>query len=312
MPYSSNKELDGFLVVDKPQGLTSHGVVQEVRRCLGMRRVGHLGTLDPLATGVLPLAAGKATRLVQFLMGGLKVYQGTLRLGFATNTFDGEGHATTEPVTPAFSPRQLLEVRNRLLGTQLQVPPSFSAKRVGGIRSYTLARRGITVSLTPRPVHIEQLELVPQGTTELDFEIHCSAGTYIRSLAHEIGKLLGCGAHLTRLRRLASGEFQLDQAFSLDSFRKLGESELLRHLIPMNNALRSLPEVKVDAEMQGQIAHGRNFAAMVPLSSLSAQPLFRMQSPGGELLGLAELITGQATHKDSDASSSLFHPKVVL
>ena len=158
----------------------------------------------------------------------------------------------------------------------------------------------------------QQLELVPQGTTELDFEIHCSAGTYIRSLAHEIGKLLGCGAHLTRLRRLASGEFQLDQAFSLDSFRKLGESELLRHLIPMNNALRSLPEVKVDAEMQGQIAHGRNFAAMVPLSSLSAQPLFRMQSPGGELLGLAELITGQATHKDSDASSSLFHPKVVL
>jgi len=312
MPYSSNKELHGFFVVDKPQGLTSHDVVQEVRRCLRIRRIGHLGTLDPLATGVLPLAAGKATRLVQFLMGGLKVYQGTLRLGFATNTFDGEGRATSEPVTPAFSAQQLLEVRNHLLGRQLQVPPSFSAKRVGGIRSYTLARRGIEVSLSPRPVHIEQLELVPRGTTELDFEIRCSAGTYIRSVAHETGKLLGCGAHLTRLRRMASGDFQLDQALSLDSFRDLGEPELLRHLISMNDALRSLPEVTVDADVQGQIAHGNNFAAMVPRSGLSTQPLFRMRSPRGELLGLAEPITGQADHKESDALLSLFHPKVVL
>jgi tRNA pseudouridine55 synthase len=312
MRHSSTEEINGFFVIDKPSGLTSHDVVQAVRRHLKTRRVGHLGTLDPLATGVLPLAVGKATRLAQFLSGGLKLYEGTIHLGYSTNTFDGEGQATSKPVTPVISPQQLLEVRNQMLGEQLQVPPPYSAKKVAGVRSYKLARQGIEVSLAPRPIQLRQFDLVPKGNFELDFKIHCSAGTYVRSVAHEVGKRLGCGAHLTRLRRTASNEFLLDQALSLDLFLNLNGPDLSRYLISMNEALRRLPELTVDEETQTHVTHGSDFTANADFQKLESAILFRILSLQGELLALAEPAVGQPVYQKTNSSLTYFHPKVVF
>jgi tRNA pseudouridine55 synthase len=306
-----NQEINGFLVIDKPQGVTSHDVVQTVRCHLKIRRVGHLGTLDPLATGVLPLAVGKATRLARFTPGGLKVYQGTIRLGFSTDTFDGEGQATSEPVVPQVSLEQIQEISDHLLGEQLQIPPPFSAKKIAGVRSYKLARRGVEVSLPPQQICIRQFNLVPRGGSELDFEIHCSAGTYVRSVAHEVGRGLGCGAHLTRLRRTASGEFKLDRALSLPALLTLSPSDLCRHLISMNDALSAFPEVILDSKLQTQFAHGTDFIATAKVSNLSVKPLFRMVSLQGELLGLAEPVAERCVDAEPDTLIA-FHPKVVL
>jgi tRNA pseudouridine55 synthase len=312
MTHSSTEEINGFFVIDKPGGLTSHDVVQAARGHLRTRRVGHLGTLDPLATGVLPLAIGKATRLAQFLNTGIKRYEGTIHLGYSTDTFDGEGRATSKPIIPTVSPQQLQEVRNQMLGEQLQAPPPYSAKRVAGVRSYKLARQGIEVSLAPRPIHVRHFDLIPRGNSELDFEIQCSAGTYVRSVAHEVGQRLRCGAHLTRLRRTASNEFSLDQALTLDRFLTLNELELPRHLIPMNEALRNLPELRVDEETHERVTHGREFSVSAEPQRIEVGVLFRILSPRGDLLGLAEPLIEPPVHEHLNSSLARFHPKVVL
>jgi len=311
MKSSSTENINGFFVIDKPKGLTSHDVVQAVRRHLGARRVGHLGTLDPMATGVLPLAIGKATRLAQFLSDGIKFYEGTILLGYSTDTFDAEGRATSKPVIPEVSPQQLQEVRIQMLGEQLQIPPAYSAKKVAGVRSYKLARQGIEVPLAPRPILIRGFELISRGNRELEFEIQCSAGTYVRSVAHEIGKRLGCGAHLTRLRRTASGSFCLDCSVSLDLFLSLNELERSRHLISMNTALQHLPELKVDEETQARISHGREFSMEAEPHRTAAGGVFRILSHHGELLGLAEASLGHSVHGQPN-SLAHFQPRVVL
>ena len=303
---------NGFFVIDKPQGLTSHDVVQAVRSHLSIRRVGHLGTLDPMATGVLPLAVGKATRLIQFLIGALKVYRGTIRLGFSTDTFDREGRATSAPSVPDFSPLQLQEVGQQMLGEQLQIPPAYSAKKVGGIRSYRLARQGIEVPLAARRVNIEQLQFIQRQANEVDFEIHCSAGTYVRSVAHELGKRLACGAHLSSLRRIAAGDFHLDRAISLDSFLASNCTELTNHFISANAALRELPELEVDPEIQNRLKHGHNFNVRTRHSQTKPGTLFRMMSPLGELLGVAEVLSPPSAEEISDNMQLHFHPKVVF
>ena|SRR5438034_4769404 len=302
----------GFFVIDKPEGLTSHDVVQAVRSHLKIRRVGHLGTLDPMATGVLPLALGKATRLIQFLTVGLKIYQGTIRLGFSTDTYDKEGQATSAPVVPDFSPQQLLEVGQQMLGEQFQVPPPYSAKKVGGIRSYHLARQGIEVTLAARRVHIAQLKFVQRQANEVDFEIHCSAGTYIRSIAHELGKKLACGAHLTRLRRITAGEFYLDRAITLDSFITSSWTELSKHFISVNAVLRALPELEVDAAIQISLNHGNDFGIRTRYLQIKPETLFRMVSPSGELLGLAVPLSPLPAQELNDNPQTYFHPKLVL
>lgn len=304
--------VSGFFVIDKPEGLTSHDVVQAVRSHLRIRRVGHLGTLDPMATGVLPLAIGKATRLIQFLIGGLKVYRGTIRLGFSTDTFDREGQATSAPAVPDFSPQQLRETGQRMLGEQLQTPPPFSAKKVGGIRSYQLARQGVEVPLAARRVYIERLQFIQRQANEVDFEIHCSAGTYVRSVAHELGKKLACGAHLASLRRMAAGEFYLDRAITLDSFVSSSWTELTNHFISVNEVLRDLPELEVDPETQDRLNHGSDFSVKTKDFQTKPGTVFRMVSPSGKLLGLAEALSLPSARQIPASPQPYFHPKLVL
>jgi tRNA pseudouridine55 synthase len=303
----------GFIVIDKPEGMTSHDVVQAVRRFLGIRKVGHLGTLDPMATGVLPLALGKATRLAQFLSGGPKIYEGIIRFGFSTNTFDREGEPTSAPVVSAFTTEQLEEAGKQMLGEQLQIPPPFSAKKIGGVRSYQLARQGQKVTMLPQKICISRLDLFRREVNEVAFEIRCSAGTYVRSVAHDLGTKLGCGAHLSSLRRNTSGEFHLDRAVKLNAFMNSSWPDLLSQVIPMNTVLRSLPELTVGPEIQDQLLHGRDFNHPVgPLGSTS-NTLARLMSPRGELLGIAELLPPEST-RDLVVKTGLayYHPKVVL
>jgi tRNA pseudouridine55 synthase len=303
----------GFLVIDKPEGMTSHDVVEMIRHCLGIRKVGHLGTLDPMATGVLPLALGKATRLAQFLIGGQKVYEGTIRFGFSTNTFDREGEPTSTPVVPTFTTEQLEEARKQMLGDQPQLPPPFSAKKIGGIRSYQLARQGQKVIMPPQRICISRLDLYRRAVNEVAFEIFCSAGTYVRSVAHDLGTKLGCGAHLLSLRRLASGEFDLDRAVKLNTFMNSSWPNLLSQVIPMNTVLQSLPALTVGPEIQDHLIHGRDFNHPADPLSPRSSTLVRLMSPHGELLGVAEHLPFQSTRDlDLETRSAYFHPRVIL
>ena len=241
----------GILVIDKPSGLTSHDVVQRVRRWAGQRRVGHLGTLDPLATGVLPLALGEATKLSQLLTHGLKGYSGVIRLGIETATYDGEG----EPSAQSEGPWPTREVVDKCLeqfrGEILQVPPPYSAIKRGGEAAYRRARRGEEVQLDPRPVVFHRLEIRKYDPPDLEIEVECSAGTYLRSLAHDLGAELGTFGHLAQLCRTRSGPFTLEQAVALDQLEEQGEGRL----IPMA-AATGLPSYEVDARTARRVSLG--------------------------------------------------------
>jgi tRNA pseudouridine55 synthase len=275
-----------------------------------VRKTGHLGTLDPMATGVLPVAVGKATRLVRFLGGGRKVYRGSIQLGWSTNTYDREGEPSSELQQPAYAAAQLEVIRKEMTGEQSQVPPPFSAVKVGGVRAYQMARRGKTFKLEPRTIHIYQFELQEMAEHQLSFEIHCSPGTYIRSVAHEVGRKLGCGGHLFSLRRTASGEFSLTQAFELTSLTGLSRQDLLRWVLPMEAVLGDLDSVRVHAEEQKGFVHGQTIATSVSLPCPQPLRLVRVLSIGGELLGLAEVLDVLAT--GTPLSVARLQPRVVL
>jgi len=199
--------MNGVLIVDKPGGLTSHDVVNRVRRILQERSVGHLGTLDPLATGVLPLVIGNLTRLAQFYTSSEKTYEGTIRFGFATDTYDAEGEPTTPAQAVNLSLDQLRELAKQFQGTIEQTPPPFSAKKIQGVPAYKLARKHAEVTLKPVQVEIKEFEILDTTSDEATFRSRVASGTYIRSVAHEMGQKLGCGAHLESLRRTAVAEF---------------------------------------------------------------------------------------------------------
>ena len=304
----------GFLIIDKPEGVTSHDVVQTVRRHLRMRKVGHLGTLDPMATGVLPIALGKATRLVEFLKEGPKVYEGTIRLGFSTDTYDKEGQPTSERIVPQATQEQLNRLAVEMSGEQWQVPPPFSAKKIQGVPAYRLARKGIGVEIAPQRVQIHQLAFDLRGSDAVEFAVSCSAGTYVRSLAHDLGAKLGCGAHLSRLRRMASGEFSDCQTISLEKFQKLSPVELSGHMIGLNGVLSHYPMVLADAAAEQALSVGRDFSVQLPeLGNREAKRLFRVFSADGRLLGLAEPVAAEerADHV-SRPGDFWVHPVVVL
>ena len=213
--------VDGVIVVDKPEGLTSHDVVNRVRRLANTRKVGHLGTLDPMATGVLPLVLGRATRLAQFFSSGEKAYDARVQFGWSTDTYDREGEPSSEPVEPRFTRAELDDVLARFRGGFLQTPPPFSAKKVAGTPAYRLARKGTPVDLKPVQVHVFELDVLEFEGATARIRLRCSAGTYLRGIAHDVGRELGCGAFLTALRRTASGEFAEGQASTLDSLGDL-------------------------------------------------------------------------------------------
>ncbi len=305
-----NRRLAGFLVIDKAEGITSHEVVHVVRRQLQIKKVGHLGTLDPMATGVLPLAVGGATRLVRFVMGGRKVYQGTIRLGFSTDTYDRLGQPVSEFRQPRFSPGLLQTVIEGMGGEQMQVPPPYSAKKVGGRRSYRLARRGIQVQIPPQRICIDRFKIWQGASETIEFEIHCSPGTYVRSLAHELGQKLGCGAHLSRLRRLASGKFSLPMARQLRHGRI--PEDWARSLLSMNSMLEDMPAVRISEEDQEHFAHGRAFGVTGVSSSNAPAPMIRVLSSSGQLLGLAEVRSPPGSVDSKNRGAARILPRMVL
>ncbi|MDA1184310.1 MAG: tRNA pseudouridine(55) synthase TruB [Acidobacteria bacterium] len=245
---------DGVLVVDKPQGLTSHDVVAAARRALGEKRIGHTGTLDPLATGVLPLAVGRATRLVRFLTASDKDYDATIRFGLTTDSFDATGVETSR--TDRVPTRDaLLTAIDALTGDYLQLPPAFSAKKTDGRRAYSLARLGQTVTLTPVPVRVSRATLLDLTADTARVTLTCSAGFYVRSFAHALGELTGTGACLDALRRTRSGEFDLSVASSMD---RLGPpSGLGDSLVALERLLPSFPSAALTDRGRLHVTHGR-------------------------------------------------------
>lgn len=289
-------DLAGILNIDKPAGMTSHDVVNRVRRTASTRRVGHAGTLDPLATGVLLVCVGRATRLVEYLVGQPKVYEAEIRLGQTTNTYDADGEVVQErPLT--FTPQDLQNALTHFLGEIEQVPPMYSAIKQDGQPLYKLARQGKEVERKPRLVTIHELAVLSWNAPLLAVRVACSTGTYIRSLAHDLGEVLGCGGHITRLRRTAVGDFSVETAVSLND---LSPENIYSHLLPLDTAVAHLPRLDLTNEDAHALLQGK------PISSLSPQPpqtVARAYNPQAEFIGVVSATT------DGWRAKKMFHPQ---
>ncbi len=255
---------EGALVMNKPRGKTSHDVVEAVRRIVGFRQIGHLGTLDPLGTGVLVLLLGRATRLAQFYSGRRKRYEAAVRFGFATDTYDADGEPLGPDATPELRREEIERLAARMLGRFPQTPPPFSAKKVHGRSAHELARKKKPVELKPVEVEVFEFRLSGVEGPIARFVIECAAGTYIRSLAHEMGAQLGCGAHLAEIVRTAVGEFTLDQAVTLEDLDAAARSgKLAEWILPLERLLPNLPRVTVLPVVERRVRHGSRFNVQV-------------------------------------------------
>lgn len=228
----SSPELEGVLFVDKPTGCTSHDVVDRLRRKLQMKRIGHAGTLDPLATGLLIMLIGKATKLSQYLMSLDKGYEGTAKLGEVTDSHDADGEVQESREVSALDEEQVRAHMAEFVGDQYQTPPMYSAKKVGGVKLYKLARKGKTIEREPRFIRVSSFELLRCEPPELDFRVRCSKGTYVRTLVHDLGEKIGCGAHLSALRRTSIEDFTIEQAAPLEEIEAMPLAQIQRRLVP--------------------------------------------------------------------------------
>lgn len=293
--------MDGAIVVDKPAGCTSHDVVNRLRRITQTRRIGHLGTLDPLATGVLPLLVNRATRLAQYFRRNDKRYDALIRFGVKTDTFDRDGNVTQ--TTDGFELNRE-DVENALeayRGKFLQTPPPVSAKKVKGIPAYKLARKSIAVELEPVEVTVHSLELGEISTNTVRLKVHCSGGTYVRSIANDLGERLGCGAIVEQLRRTSSGDFTEEQARTLEELEELANQErLMEVLLPAARLLPDIPAERVDTVTAAQIRQGRDFRVS-PFRGYAGEHLVKAITQEGELIALGEAIL-----------PNVYHPIVVL
>ncbi|MDE3186741.1 MAG: tRNA pseudouridine(55) synthase TruB [Acidobacteriota bacterium] len=291
--------MNGLLVIDKPGGMTSHDVVNRLRKITGERSIGHLGTLDPMATGVLPLLLGKFTRLAQYFSSAEKSYSGTIRFGFATETYDAEGEPAGPQIEPALTLEQVRAAAARFHGEMQQMPPSFSAKKIAGTPAYKLAREGKPVELKPATVSIASFEIVALDGAEAAFTMSISAGGYVRSVAHELGQDLGCGAHLSSLRRTRAGAFTLADACTLEELAALaGDVEALeQRCVHPRSLLPEMPCVAGDAVALGRLRNG----AQANLPEFSQAPLVKVFAGQRELVGIAKRVAG-----------TLFQPVVVM
>jgi tRNA pseudouridine55 synthase len=275
--------------------------VSKMRRIANTKKIGHLGTLDPIATGVLPLVIGRATRLAQFYTRSDKIYEALIRFGFATDTYDRAGSPTSPETQPRICAEDLERLLDSFRGEILQAPPPVSAKKVDGVRAYELVRRQMPVDLPPAPVQIYDLTLLHVRDSEARLRAHCSGGTYMRSIAHDLGQALGCGAHLHDLRRVSSAEFTLDQARTIPQLQQLAsENRLEEALIPATRMLPDFPSIYVEPLSAGQIRQGRNF----PVSPFRVQQgtrYIKAVSRDGELIAIGEIVL-----------PNLYHPSVVL
>ncbi len=290
--------MNGLLIIDKPAGLTSHDVVNRVRRLLEERSVGHLGTLDPLATGVLPLVVGNLTRLAQFYGASEKTYEGTIRFGFATDTYDSDGNPITPERKVNVSLEQVTDLARRFVGIVEQMPPPFSAKKIKGVPAYKLARKHQEVPLKPVQVEIKEFTILGVEGDQAYFRARVASGTYMRSVAHDMGQQLGCGAHLQSLRRTRLGEFDLSQAHTLedvDAACMAGKGE--ETFIHPRLLLPEFPCVTATEEAVALIRNGR----AVNLPELSQARQVKVFAGQRELIAIATRIAG-----------TLFHPRIVL
>lgn len=277
---------DGALVIDKPKGKTSHDVVDAIRHLAGFRQVGHIGTLDPLATGVLVLLLGRATRLVQFYSGRRKRYSAGFRFGFATDTYDSDGESQGPDSAPMLEKEALERFASERVGRFEQTPPIFSAKKVHGRPAYELARKKQAVELKPVEVEVFEYRLTEIEGSIARFVIECSSGTYIRSLAHEMGRKLGCGAHLAEISRLAVGEFSLDQAVKLEELAQGARAgKFTDYVIRLENLLLSFPRANVLPVVERRVRHGSKFnvtVAQIQPGRIEMPPGATTQLDGGE------------------------------
>lgn len=292
----------GAIVIDKPSGWTSHDVVARMRRLAATRRIGHLGTLDPMATGVLPLLLGPATRLARFFGSEEKVYEGIIRFGFSTSTYDAEGDPTSE-AKPCVIDRDAIQdlIAQRFLGEIEQIPPAVSAKKIGGTPAYKLARQNKPVELKPVTVTVHEFRILDAEANRLGVRVRCGPGTYVRSLAHDLGAAVGVGAHLASLRRHASGSFTLGQAISLEDAAELSaDGRLQERLIPAAELLPEIPREIVDDALIRNIREGRDFNAS-PFLETGNSTLLKAVSRRGELIAIGE----RKLHR-------LYHPVIVF
>jgi len=290
--------MNGVLIIDKPTGLTSHDVVNRVRRLLQQPSVGHLGTLDPLATGVLPLVTGNLTRLAQFYRASEKIYEGVIRFGFATDTYDSDGEVRGATQIVKVSLEEVRELATGFVGVIEQMPPPFSAKKIKGVPAYKLARKHQDVALKPVQVEIKEFEIIGVDGDQASFRARVASGTYMRSVAHDLGQQLGYGAHLQSLRRTRLGEFDLSQARTLeelDTACQAGRSDEL--FIHPRQLLPELPSVTANEEVAALIRHGR----AVNLPEFSQARQVKVFAGQRELIAIATRIAG-----------TLFHPRIVL
>lgn len=296
---------DGVLVVDKPEGPSSHDVVARVRRALGVRQIGHTGTLDPLATGVLALVVGRATRLAQFLSSREKVYRARLRLGVTTDSWDRTGAVVGQapPDLPLPDGDAVARHLEEFLGEHQQTPPPFSAKKIAGVRAYDLARRGREVTMTPVLVTLHAAAVEAVDGQFVDLRLSCSAGYYVRALAHELGRRLGCGACLEALRREASGYLTIDLAVPLQEVEEAPEAAV-RRIEPLDRALPNLPSAVLTEAGLRRALHGNEVTPehLVPGAGRSDAPAVRLLDDTGSLVAIAR-PTGRL---------GVLHPAVVL
>ncbi len=294
--------MDGLLIIDKPSGCTSHDVVAAVRRITGERKAGHGGTLDPDATGVIIVGLGKATRFFQYITGFDKTYTGTIRLGLATDTYDASGRPTTAEASELPSLEAVADAVRGLTGDIMQTPPPYSSKKIAGRAAYKIARSGGEPVLTPVPVTVRRFDIVSFRPPFLDFEIDCSSGTYIRSLAHDLGRTLGCGAHLTGLRRTLVGTFTIGQAVTPEGLtRAAREGALERFLIPLERILSGVPAVYLTGEGEERVRHGAGITPEVvdgtrgddPFGSGKDIDLLCLFDRSGRLIALGRYSSGK-------------------
>jgi tRNA pseudouridine55 synthase len=288
--------LNGLLILDKPAGLTSHDVVALVRRVTGERSIGHLGTLDPMATGVLPLLLGRYTRLAQFFGHAEKSYEGNIRFGFATDTFDADGTPSGEPAPLELDLAGLRKLAEHFHGEMDQLPPIFSAKKLDGVAAHRLARAGLPVPVKPARITIHDFQLQDLQNDTSAFHMTVSAGGYVRSVAHELGQMAGCGAHLATLRRTRAGRFTLSDAITVEQLKAAyaDPASLLPH---PRTLLPELPAVTVDDQLAGRLRNGMQ----VNLPDFSNAPRIKVFTSPTELLGIARRIAG-----------TLMQPMVIL
>jgi len=292
--------MNGVLVIDKPPALTSHDVVNRIRRILGQRSVGHLGTLDPSATGVLPVVVGNFTRLAQFYTHSDKTYEGIIRFGFATSTYDADGEPITPPqnVTVELELEKIRALASGFQGKIDQVPPPFSAKKIAGVPAYKLARKNQEVRLQPVPVEIKEFVILGAEGDRVFFRAHVSSGTYLRSIAHDMGRKFGCGAHLAALRRTTVAEFVIQDAYSLDHLQTATQQGTAGDLFVHPRKLApAFPSVTANDESVALIRSGR----AVNLPEMSRAPLVKVFYGQRELIAIATRIAG-----------TLFHAGIVL